>query len=348
MPALLPLPFPPQIEIYEPFFDTEPKAAFADVTYAVTDRFRLGFGIRRTEEDKEEGHTFTILAKFPTGSVPFVQRCGPDLLIQEWDESATTVRASAEFDISDTSMVYVSYSEGFKVGGVNTSDCNPPWNPETVDAYEIGYKASFFDGATSLRAAAFHYDYSNFQVAQVIGIQGIITNAGDSEIDGLELELTSLLNENWRIDAGVTILDSVYGDFLNTDTLRAQLGVLQNKGNPLNNAPDTSINLGIAYETGLGAAGRLVASVDLSHRSRVYYREFGNKDDSQKAYTIVNANLNWHSADDLYSARLFLRNATDEEYVTQLVGSNTTYGRQGTWNMPRQVGFEVTRYFGSR
>ena len=348
VPALLPLPFPPQIEINEPFYNTESKAAFADATYSVTDRFRLGFGIRRTEEEKEEGHTFTILAKFPTGPVPLVQRCGLDLLIQEWDESATTVRASAEYDVSDTSLVYVSYSEGFKVGGVNTSDCNPPWNPETVDAYEIGYKASFFDGATSLRAAAFHYDYSDFQVAQVIGIQGFIANAGDSEIDGLELELTTVLNENWRMNASVTILDSAYGEFLNTDTLRRQLGVLQNKGNPLNNAPDTSINLGIAYETPLGDAGRLVASVDLSHRSRVYYREFGNKDDSQKAYTIVNVNLNWHSADELYSARLFVRNATDEEYVTQLVGSNTTYGRQGTWNMPRQAGFEVTRFFGSR
>lgn len=348
VPALLPLPFPPQIDIYEPFYNTESRAVFADATYSVSDRWRFGFGVRRTEEEKEEGHTFTILAKFPFGPVPLVQRCGPTLLVQKWDESDTTVRASAEYDISDTGMVYVSYSEGFKVGGVNTSDCNPPWNPETVDAWEIGYKASFFEGATSLRMAAFQYDYSDFQVAQVIGIQGFISNAGDAEIDGLEVELTSRLNEHWRINAAVTLLDSAYGHFLNTDTLRRELGLLQNRGNPLNNAPERSVNLGIAYETPFANVGRLVVSVDASMRSRVYYREFGNKDDSQGAYTIVNLNLNWFSPDERWSARLFMRNATDEEYVTQLVGSNTTYGRQGTWNMPRQAGFEITRFFGAR
>ena len=80
--------------------------------------------------------------------------------------------------------------------------------------------------------ALFHYDYSDFQVAQVIGIMGVITNAGDAQIDGLELELTSALDERWTVNAGLTVLDSSYGHFLNTDTLRGELGLLQNDGNP--------------------------------------------------------------------------------------------------------------------
>ena len=88
--------------------------------------------------------------------------------------------------------------------------------------------------------------------------------------------------------------------------------------------------------------------LDASYRSRVYYREFGQKDDSQGAYTVASLNVNWRSTDGGWGARLFVRNLTDEEYVTQLVGSNTTYGRQGTWNMPRQVGVEVTKFFGPR
>ena len=75
----------------------------------------------------------------------------PELFVQEWDESANTVRASVEYDLTEESMVYGSYSEGFKVGGVNSSDCNDPWDPETVDSFEVGYKASFGNGATSLR-----------------------------------------------------------------------------------------------------------------------------------------------------------------------------------------------------
>ncbi len=351
-PALFPLPVPIQLDIDQPFFNTESKSAFVDVTWSVSDRVRLGAGFRRTEDDKEEGHIFPILAKFPPAPVPIAQPCGPAVFEQEWDESANTIRASIEYDLNDTSMVYASYSEGFKVGGVNASDCNPEWDPETVDAYEIGYKASFNNGATTLRAAAFQYDYSDFQVAQVIGIQGVITNAGDADILGLELELSSLLNENWSINAGLTLLDTEYGDFLNTDTLRAGLGVLQNKGNPLSYAPDTSINLGFTYTTPLNfggeAGGELSVSVDASYRSRVYYREFDQKGDSTDPYTIVNLNINWRSTDELYAARLFARNLTDEEYVSNIQGSNTTYGRQGTWNMPRQVGLELTRFFGKR
>ena len=175
VPALIPLPFPIQLDIDEPYFNTESKSAFVDVTWSVSDRIRVGAGIRRTLEDKEEGHTFTILVKFPFGTTPIVQRCGPVLFEQAWNESQNTVRASVEYDLTDTGMVYASCSEGFKVGGVNSSDRNPPWNPETVDAYEVGYKASFAGGSTTLRAAGFKYDYSDFQVAQVIGIRGVIS-----------------------------------------------------------------------------------------------------------------------------------------------------------------------------
>ena len=348
IPALVPLPVPIQLDFKEPYYNTESRAAFVDGTYAVTDRLRIGAGMRRTVEEKEEGHTITFLAKFPGGPVPFFQRCGPTLFEQAWDEAENTIRASVEYDLADAHMAYASYSEGFKVGGVNASDCGAPWLPETVDAWEIGYKASFFGGSTTLRASAFDYDYSDFQTAQVIGIQGVITNAGDAKIIGLELELSSILTENWSVDAGLTLLDTEYGHFLNTDTLRAGLGLLENKGNPLSYAPDRSFNLGLTYTVPLSAGGSVSVSLDAAHRSRVFYREFNQKKDSTDPYTIVNLNVGWQSPGAAYSARLFVRNATDEAYVTNIQGSNTTYGRQGSWNMPRQVGVEVTRFFGAR
>ena len=255
IPGLIPVGVPIQLDFQEPFFDTESRSVFIDMTYSLTDRVRLGAGIRRTEEEKTQGHTFTIKAKFPFGVTPIVELCGPGVFEQDWDESENTIRASVEYDLNDASMVYASYSEGFKVGGVNSSDCNPPWDPETVDSVEMGFKASFMDGAASLRMALFHYDYSDFQTLQVIGIQGVTTNAGDAEIDGLELEVSSTLSENWSINAALTLLDSEYGSFLNTDTLRAELGALENKGNPLSYAPDTSLNLGVTYRTPLSIGG---------------------------------------------------------------------------------------------
>jgi iron complex outermembrane receptor protein len=245
-------------------------------------------------------------------------------------------------------MTYVSYSEGFKVGGVNGSDCNAPWRPETVDSIEVGYKASFGGGASTFRAALFKYDYSDFQTIQVVGIAASVANAGDADILGLELEFSSLLNENWSANAGLTLLDTQYGSFLNTDTLRAELGVLENKGNPLSYAPNVSLNLGLVYSLALNSGSQVSLSLDGSYRSRVYFREFNQKKDSTNPYTIVNFNVNWQSPEQKYSARGFARNLTDEAYVSNILGSNTTYGRQGTWNMPRQIGVEVTRFFGPR
>ena len=123
---------------------------------------------------------------------------------------------------------------------------------------------------------------------------------------------------------------------------------LENKGNPLSYAPDVSLNLGLVYSTPLRSGGKISLSLDGSYRSRIYFREFNQKKDSTDPYTIVNFNVNWQSPNGKYSARAFARNLTDEAYVSNILGANTTYGRQGTWNMPRQLGFEVTRFFGGQ
>jgi iron complex outermembrane receptor protein len=352
LPFPFPFPYTPYVSQDRPIYTTESTAVFADATYAVSDRVRLGIGFRHTKEEKESGSVgaFGINAAAVGGFLPLMTFCPssyPNLYMRKWEDTSNTMRASAEYDVTDTSMIYVSYSEGFKSGGANYADCNPPWNPETIEAKEIGYKASFADGSTSLRAALFFYDYADFQVLQVLDLAGIVKNAGDADISGLEVELTSAWGENWTINTGMTLLETEYGFFLNTDGLRPG-APYQNEGNPLNNAPDTSLNLGLTYEAALSSGANLSISLDTAHRSRVYFREFGLKEDSQSAYTIINFNANWESADRGFSARVFVNNLTDEEHITGMKGLQTTYGRQGTWNMPRQVGIEVTRFFGAR
>ena len=320
--------FAPAFTDSRPLYENEVTAVFADATYSMAEDLRFGLGLRDTTEKKVHQTLGTC--------------------IQEWEDSSTTMRASAEYDTSEDSMVYISYSEGFKAGGANNGDCNAPYNPETVESSEIGYKASLLGGSTTLRAAAFHYDYSDFQLMQVKDFAASYLNADDAEITGMELELTSVLNEHWMVNAGLTLLDTEYGEFLQED-LSVFNGVkVQIAGNPLNNAPETSLILGVTYDTTLSSGAKMSLSVDGAYRSRVYFREFGNVDDSQEGYTIVNLNANWMSADEDYAARFFVSNLTDEAHVTGMYALQTTYGRQGTWNMPRQVGFEITKFFGAR
>ena len=135
---------------------------------------------------------------------------------------------------------------------------------------------------------------------------------------------------------------------MNTDSLAVELGAQQLSGNKLNNAPETSFNIGATYTTTLDNGGTISLNIATSHRSRVYFREFNSEKDSQPSYSVTNLNVNWRSANNEYSARLFANNLTDEEYVVGMTTGNTQYGRMGSWGMPRQVGVEFTKFFGSK
>ena len=341
---VLGFPVPSQLDFMQPKFETDSLSWFLDATLEVTDRARVSAGVRRTEDEIDEYHRNEFRVLVPDPVLAFLA-C--DQAVQE-EWGATTVRAVGQYDVHDTGNVYVSYSEGYKAGGVAQYECTAPYDPETVDAYELGYKATFGGGRTTLSAAAFRYDYTDFQVTQVIGIRTVTRNAGDAEIRGLEVELSSMLTENWMVAGAVTLLDTEYGDFINLDGMRPERGFQNAKGNPLNKAPETAVNVGVAYTTPVQWGGRLTLRADAAYRSRTYFREFKDKADSQGAYTVVNLNANWESEGRAWEARLYARNATDEEYITFILGSATSGARLGTWGMPRQVGLEVTRRFGMR
>ena len=336
-------PLPSQLDFDQPSYETDSLSFFVDGTWHITDRARISAGVRRTEDEIDEYHKNTFLVLVPDPVVAF-QLCDQGTK-KDW--SATSIRAVGQYDVTDTGNVYVSYSEGYKAGGVARYECAPAFDPELVDAFEVGYKGVFNGGRTSLNVAAFYYDYSDFQVSQTVGIAVVTRNAGDTEVLGAEIELSSMLNENWAISASMTLLDTQYGDFTNLDGMNPALGLQSVKGNPLNKAPDTSVNLGVSYTTRAPWGGRLALHADAAYRSRTYFREFKEKEDSQEGYTIVNLNATWESENRAWQGRLFARNATDEEYVVGITGGNAVGARVGNWGMPRQVGFEVTRRFGA-
>ena len=337
------IPFPSQFINTQPKLDTDSMSWFFDVTWEVTDRARVSAGVRRTEDEIDEYHLNQGFGLIPDPILLFVS-CDK---AEQVDWGATTIRVVGQYDVNDNGNVYASYTEGYKAGGIAAGECRPPYNPETVDAYELGYKATF-GGSTTLSAAAFHYDYSDFQVAQIIGISAVTRNAGDAEVLGFELELSSTLDDNWMVSGAVTLLDTEYGDFLNLDGLQAALGFQNNKGNPLNHAPETSVNLGVTYNAPAVWGGHVTLRIDAAYRSRTYFREFKNELDSQSAYTVINVNANWESDDGKWGARLFARNATNQDYLLYLLGSSGVGARYGSYGPARQVGMEVTRRFGAR
>jgi iron complex outermembrane receptor protein len=321
------------------FVDTKSYAAFADVSYDFTDKFRASAGLRYTKDEKEGGvyrQNFTGLYSPLFGNddaVPGLVRSDYE---NERDFDKLTPRFSVSYDFTADLTTYASYSEGFKSGGfdmrgdaVLTPETVNGYDAETVKSYEIGLKGNAWDGRASFNLAAFYSDYSDQQITRqeptvTGGIASFVDNAGSSTIQGLELEGAFRFTDQWSLTYGVGWTDAEFDEYLTTQTVTnptpppatlleevdlSDTAVFQN-------TPEWNGNLALNYLQPLSAGwGSLLATVSGSYRDSYHMFEFENPlIDQTEDYTLVDASLAWTAANDKFKVQLTGRNLTDEEY----------------------------------
>lgn len=157
------------------------------------------------------------------------------------------LRAGVDFKVTDNSLLYASYSRGFKAGGFDTralvattTDANPriPVKPETLDAIELGYKATLADGKFQFNTALFYYIWKDLQTfATVNAIPGFY-NVPESKLFGLEAEIKWSPKDTWLISGGIGYLDTEVTDV-------GDLAAVLDKGHELPNSPKLSFNAAI-------------------------------------------------------------------------------------------------------
>ena len=335
-------PLPPNSDLlFETFrYLSRATAVFGDATFNISERARIIGGVR-VSRDKQSATQRNYLQFGPLAPRTFT--C--PLQTNEVTFKSTTPRVGAQFDVSEDSNVYATFSKGFKVGGFNFSACNQQFRPEKVTSYEAGWK-NRLGGNLVLNASAFYYDYTDLQLNQVVGLTSLITNAAAARIKGVELEGTWRPESHWTINGNVSLLRAKFTNFRNVDSLAPALGAQDVSGNYLANAPKLSANLGVAYRSDpVLFDGRVTARADLSYRSKIYFREFNNALDQQDAYAVLNAALIWDSPDDAYRVRLFATNLTGEDYIVRMGSSDNFGARFVSWGSPRQVGVELRANF---
>jgi outer membrane receptor protein involved in Fe transport len=202
-------------------YGIESTAIFGELYYEFTDTLKLTLGARYTIDQKDIKDRQFVLNE--------VQALNADLPIdnpqriddKEWKE--TTGRVVLDWAFTDDSMAYVSYSRGYKGGGFN-----PPFDPEDhpntatdfdpefVDAYEIGIKNTLFDNTLQANFTAFYYDYQDMQISKIINRTSFNENT-DAEIYGLESELVYAPDEHWLLNANIAYLHSEAVDFESVD-----------------------------------------------------------------------------------------------------------------------------------
>lgn len=189
---------------------SESYAAFIDLNWEIFDRVRVSGGGRYTHDKK---HMQTTLDGV------FV---GPDAS-KSW--SKFTPKIGLDYRPTDDLMVYGSWSRGYRSGGFNGRGLSPvssttPYDPETVDAYEVGVKSEFLDRKVALNIAAFYTKYSDIQQSTTVTLAGgvgnetIVTNAASAKIKGIEADLTLRPFQALTINSSLGYTDSKFGGFI--------------------------------------------------------------------------------------------------------------------------------------
>lgn len=319
--------------------EVESYAGFGEATVRLGDHLSLIAGIRYTEEDRNYMAT----------------RAGTTLVpLQKASFSKLTYRASAQYKFNENFNIYASHSRGFKSGvfnGFATSlTAAAPVRPETIDAYEIGFKSDLTHWLR-LNGSVFYYDYTDIQQSalnqQASGV--VLLNAADATVKGGEIEATMKFGA-LNVRAYATYLDASYDSFPGaqiydprTDGLggNVQTVPFDASGSDMIRAPRSTFGINFDY-TAETTAGDIGFSGSLFHSAK-YYWDFQNRL-TQPAYTLLGGEISF-TPSDMEAIRLSVwgRNLTNEVVYSQM--SSTSVGDRAGYERPRTFGGSVSFTF---
>jgi iron complex outermembrane receptor protein len=336
-------------------FDNRSMAAFAQATFDVTDRLQVTGGLRYTDEKKKFTPDQIIHENYFAGSghpqldAPFMQagqRILP-MLEKELKFDETDPYLNVAFDLTDETMIYASYSEGFKSGGFTQRvfppvvvpftaapgtpdiDLIPTFEPEYVDVYEVGFKHSGMDNRLRLNGAVFYTDYSDMQIQVFTSVAPVTQNAAKATIKGFELETQIIPMDSLFIEAGVGYLDAEYDEIDFADTFVS-------KSNNLDRVSEWTYSAAAFYELSLSESGYMVPRLEWSYRSSFDNDAFNTPQIHQDGYHLLNASLTWRNREETVSVIGGVKNLTDEDYLITGIIGDAFQSYEGLYNRGRE------------
>lgn len=244
-------------------------------------------------------------------------------------------RVTTTYKLTPDSMVYANVAKGNKPGVINTDPRFPAeiqfageeqsWN------YEIGTKNTFFNGMLMANLALYYIDWSDQQISASYtfptgGTQSYITNAGETEIKGVELELEAALTDS--ITAGFTYsyTDAKFVRLLDAEAQQL-FGDPSLAGKQLPGVPQQQASIYGKYSFPIGEVYKGYVRADTSFTDRKYDQIY------QLAHTgeqlLTNVSVGFEA--DRWNVSLFVNNVTDDRTPSMV----TRYLDQLNLNVPQ-------------
>tara|TARA_B100001939_G_scaffold347695_1_gene370156 strand:+ start:11288 stop:13579 length:2292 start_codon:yes stop_codon:yes gene_type:complete len=333
---------------FDQFNTTNSYAAFGQATYDLTQQVSITLGARYTHEKKDaeiNGFGFD-----PTGG--FLAAPYDVSPSQSWN--SFTPKATLDYKVTEDAMVYVSYSEGFKSGGFNGSASSEAaalrgFDPEKAKQWEVGLKSMWLDGQVRLNLTAFHIDYTDLQVFQLVnGAELVIDNAADATSKGFEAELTAALTKELTFNANYAYLDASYSSYITEDGEDFS-------GNRLTRSPEHSFNIAMTYQRDLGDWGVLTLQGDYAYRDEIFFNPDNFRLDDGRilvgdgSRSLLDAYVALEFVQQGLEVKLWGKNLTDELYRVHGIDGRGPFGLTNSaavvYGLPRSYGVTVTWQF---
>jgi len=239
--------------------------------------------------------------------------------VQKGDDIA--FKGSVEWRVSDGKMVYATYSEGFRAGGVNRARVPgvPKYDPDWVYNHEIGWKTTWADGSLRFNGAAYLIDWDDFQYAfldYTVSPLTIIQNAGKARTKGVEWDLNWAMTDDFTLTFAGSYNDAKLDqDFVRVDSENVGV-VAAPKGTEMPYVPKLQLTAIGRYTVNVGELpmfGQFAVS---------YSDESWNNLESDNRFLIPSAtvlNLTAGIEKEKWSLTLYANNVTDERLITDII-----------------------------
>ena len=342
----------------ETAIDVEDFAFFGQATYDLTDRLSLIVGGRYTDtsvsmEYARIGTPGNDAFNFLLGGA-----FAPLEFDVSTSDTNFSWRLGAQYALGDDANLYATVSRGYKGPGFNnlldivipagqTEEEFTLVGPEIPTSYEIGYKVILWDGRVSLDASVYRTEFEDFQAQIVENPQGAaaigsfaIRNAGELLTQGVELQVTAAPSDELTLGFAAAFADSEFESFQGASCPRLA-GLVTEVGAPCGplvaggpnatsfdasgldgtNAPELTLSLDGRYQT------LIFGDFEGFVQGNYYWRDdttFGLYPSNvpnptvQDSYGVLNASLGLIGNDGGYTVSLFVRNLTDENFVTSI------------------------------
>ena len=291
--------------------DTQNVAVFGQSTYDLTDRWRVTGGLRWTYEQKDADLLVAVDSTAPsaglTGRSLLTSVTTPidDDFTRDTDDINWLLNAS--YDLLVETMVFASVATGSKSGGFNTVNgtaAEREFDDETTISYETGVKSTLLDSRLRTNASIFYTEIGDYQVQQQLetGIGTRVSNQGDVETAGLDLNIEGLPLPNLTLTAGLLYMDK----------------------REITSGPDRGLELPFTaeYSGTLSAtlvypwaAGYLYTRADYSYMDDHLTNASAQTEEKDiQERTNVNLRAGWR--DDHWNVSIWAKNLTDDAYAS--------------------------------